>query len=102
MHRTIAWQARGQRDMSGLSWWPRALYMRGPIFPWQQNAIAPGRRHGRALRLRKPYTVKDRAHARAKVTRDRTKAAYAKIAEALLCLPGQDHQRDRQGDKGMP
>jgi len=70
--------------MSGLSWWPRALYMQGRhLSTRNRNAIAPRRCHGRPLRLRKPAAVKDRAHARAKVTRDRTKAAYAKIAEAF-------------------
>lgn len=33
------------------------------------------------------------AHARAKVTSDRTKAAKAGIAGHLPCLPDQDHQR---------
>ncbi len=48
-----------------------------------RNAIVPRRCHERPLRLGKPATVMDRARARAKVTKDRTKAACTKIAEAF-------------------
>ena len=39
--------------------------------------------HGRPLRLCKPRSRDGPPHARAKVTKDRTKAAYAKTAEAF-------------------